>query len=129
MGAAHQFSQHHCGTADSGAERDHNDILHALGCPRVLFAKQGHPSIIFDAKTKTELLIFLTPHVAAEPDLLKPMGEDEMHGLRLVPSSVEPGVFQEHMNGMERGGFPQTQPVQPTSPVDSIEENNPTTQP
>jgi type II secretory pathway component GspD/PulD (secretin) len=56
------------------------------------------------AKTKTELLIFLTPHVAAEPDLLKPMGEDEMHGLRLVPNAVEPGVFQEHMRGMERGG-------------------------
>jgi general secretion pathway protein D len=59
------------------------------------------------SKTKTELLIFLTPHVAAEPDLLKPMGEDEMHGLRLVPSSVEPGVFQEHMRGMQRGSATQ----------------------
>jgi general secretion pathway protein D len=59
------------------------------------------------SKTKTELLIFLTPHVAAEPDLLKPMGEDEMRGLRLVPSSVEPGVFQEHMRGMERGAATQ----------------------
>ena len=29
-------------------------------------------------KTKTELLIFLTPHVAAEPELLKPMSQDEM---------------------------------------------------
>ena len=56
MGAAHQFSQHHCGAADSGAERDHYDILHSLGRPRVLFGKQGHPSIILDPKTKTKLL-------------------------------------------------------------------------
>ena len=56
------------------------------------------------AKTKTELLIFLTPHVAAEPDALKTMGEDEMKGLRLTPGAVQPGLFQEHMRGLERGG-------------------------
>jgi hypothetical protein len=56
MGAAHQFSQHHCGTADSGAQRDHNDILHTVDYPRVLFAKQGHPSIILYPNTKAELL-------------------------------------------------------------------------
>jgi general secretion pathway protein D len=60
-------------------------------------------------KTKTELLIFLTPHVAAEPDVLKPMGEDEMKGLRLVPGAVQPGVFQDHMKGMQRGNA-STQP-------------------
>src|SRR5579863_1606100 len=56
MSAAHQFSQHHCGTSDSSAERDHNNILHTLNCPGVLFAKQSHPSIVLDPKTKPKLL-------------------------------------------------------------------------
>jgi general secretion pathway protein D len=55
------------------------------------------------AKTKTELLIFLTPHVAAEPDALKPMSEDEIKGLKLTPGAVQPGLFQEHMKGLQRG--------------------------
>jgi len=59
------------------------------------------------SKTKTELLIFLTPHVASDPDALKGMGEDELHGLRLTPSAVEPGVFQEHMRGLRRGASSQ----------------------
>jgi general secretion pathway protein D len=56
------------------------------------------------AKQKTELLIFLTPHVAAEPDQLKPMSEDEIRGLHLTPGAVQPGLFQEHLHGMQRGG-------------------------
>ncbi|HEV2296158.1 MAG TPA: type II secretion system secretin GspD [Tepidisphaeraceae bacterium] len=54
-------------------------------------------------KSKTELLIFLTPHVALRPDELKTMGEDELDGSKLVPSSVYPGAFQEHMRGLQRG--------------------------
>jgi general secretion pathway protein D len=54
-------------------------------------------------KTKTELIIFLTPHVAIQPEDLKTMSEDEKGGLRAVPGAVEPGAFQEHMRGMERG--------------------------
>src|SRR5205823_9853112 len=33
-----------------------------------------------DSKTKTELLIFLTPHVAARTDVLPEMSEDEVNG-------------------------------------------------
>lgn len=69
-------------------------------------------------KTKTELLIFLTPHVAAQSGVLKPMSQDEMRGVKLVPNAVEPGAFQEHMRGMDRGGLT-TQPTpvpQPTEP-------------
>ncbi|HEX4053964.1 MAG TPA: type II secretion system secretin GspD [Tepidisphaeraceae bacterium] len=61
-------------------------------------------------KTKTELLIFLTPHVAQEPDRLKAISNDEMHGLRLTPNAVEPGVFQEHLRGLQRGSGPTSQP-------------------
>jgi len=42
-----------------------------------------------DNKSKTELLIFLTPHVAAQPDMLEQMSNDETQGTRLVPSAVE----------------------------------------
>ncbi len=61
------------------------------------------------SKQKTELLIFLTPHVAAEPDTLRPMTNDEMRGLRLTPNAVEPGIFQEQLRGMQRGNA-STQP-------------------
>ena len=82
-------------------------------------------------KTKTELLIFLTPHVAAQPDLLKPMSQDEMNGTKLTPGAVAPGVFSEHLRGMERGTLPDTRPAtQPTNPVLEIgPATTPTTQP
>jgi general secretion pathway protein D len=78
-------------------------------------------------KTKTELLIFLTPHVAADPSILKPMANDEMHGLRLTPNAVDPGVFQDHLRGLERGRNstnPSTMPssiyIPPPTKQDSI---------
>ena len=55
-------------------------------------------------KTKTELLFFLTPHVAKAPDRLAPMSQDELRGTKLTPNAVEPGMFDEHMRGLERGG-------------------------
>jgi general secretion pathway protein D len=73
-------------------------------------------------KTKTELLIFLTPHVAQQPQTLAPMTEDEMRGTRLTPRAVAPGVFDEHMRGMRRGDVPQTQPTtRPDEPVVQFE--------
>src|SRR5437588_11437091 len=65
-------------------------------------------------KTKTELLIFLTPHVAKEPEHLKGMSRDELNGTKLTPGAVEPGVFQEHMRGMQRGTTqPSTRDIRP----------------
>jgi general secretion pathway protein D len=83
------------------------------------------------AKTKTELLIFLTPHVAAQPDALKPMSQAEMNGTKLIPGAVAPGVFSEHLRGMERGTLPDTRPAtQPSNPVLEIgPATTPTTQP
>jgi general secretion pathway protein D len=54
-------------------------------------------------KTKTELLIFLTPHVASEPDYLKDMSKQEIEGSKLVPNAVDPNAFQEHKEGLQRG--------------------------
>jgi len=53
--------------------------------------------------TKTELLIFLTPHVAQEPGALEAMSEDELDGTEFVTDAVKPGAFDEHMKGMQRG--------------------------
>jgi len=62
-------------------------------------------------KSKTELLIFLTPHVAMAPESLTKMSQDEAKGLKLTPSAVQPGVMQEHIQGMARGSA--TQPSHP----------------
>jgi general secretion pathway protein D len=68
-------------------------------------------------KIKTELLVFLTPHVAKVPEDLKSMSESEKAGTKAVRDAVEPGMFDEHMKGMERGaaspGEPDTAPVAP----------------
>ena len=55
-------------------------------------------------KEKTELLIFLTPHVASSPALLGQMSKDETNGTKLTPHAVEPGAFEDHIRGMQRGG-------------------------
>ncbi len=62
-------------------------------------------------KTKRELLIFLTPHVASRPEYLSSMSRDEMRGTQLTPQAVTPGTFDDHMRGMNRGATqPSTQP-------------------
>ncbi len=72
-------------------------------------------------KSKTELLIFLTPHVAMESEQLHDMSKDEMSGVKITPKAVAPGTFEQHMEGMRRGAtttppepiyVPATQPIQ-----------------
>ncbi|HYG76468.1 MAG TPA: type II secretion system secretin GspD [Planctomycetota bacterium] len=55
-------------------------------------------------KAKTELLIFLTPHVAQDPSKLKEMSLEEEERLRLVPKAVRPGAYLEQKEGMGRKG-------------------------
>ena len=77
-------------------------------------------------KTKTELLIFLTPHVAQQPSTLKPMAEDELRGTKLTPQAVEPGTFDDHMRGLERGGAterPDPSPAPVRAPIRNNEES------
>ena len=64
-----------------------------------------------NTKTKTELLFFLTPHVAQIPESLRPMSSDELRGTKLTPNAIEPGTFQDQMRGMQRGGAPPTRPA------------------
>jgi general secretion pathway protein D len=73
-------------------------------------------------KTKTELLIFLTPHVALRPETLKAMSQDELKGTKLTPGAVEPGIFDDHIRGMQRGATT----ITPTDPATNL---TPTTRP
>jgi len=61
---------------------------------------------IVKTKVKTELLIFLTPHVATDPDNLPAMSEDEMAGSKSVRQGPQSRAFEEHMEGMRRGAAP-----------------------
>lgn len=72
-----------------------------------------------DKKSKTELLIFLTPHVAGDPDNLKEMSRQETEGTKLVPNAVDPNAFQEHKDGLQRGHNPD--PVIPAATTRPIE--------
>jgi len=56
------------------------------------------------SSAKTELLIFLTPHVAQQPAALQRISEAEKAGSQMIPDAVEPGTFDEHMEGLQRGG-------------------------
>ena len=62
-------------------------------------------------KVKTELLIFLTPHVAMMPAMLEQMSKEEKAGMVIVPKAVAPGIYQEHMEGLNRGGGARAQPA------------------
>ena len=56
-----------------------------------------------NTKTKTELLIFITPHVATAPEKLRKMSEEETDHTSIVGKAVYPGAFQEHLQGLEAG--------------------------
>lgn len=71
-------------------------------------------------KAKTELLIFLTPHVADSPDQIPGMSKEEVDGTKLLPKAIGPGVYDEHKQGMQRGDPAATQPA--TNPTSSSQE-------
>ncbi len=84
-----------------------------------------------EVKQKTELLIFLTPHVAKQPDELKQMTESEQSGTKIVQEAVDTGAYQNHLKGMKLGAS-----TRPTSglpmeenPVVTFDEDTAATQP
>ena len=72
-------------------------------------------------KVKTELLIFLTPHVAEEPDHLRKMSEEETAGSKAVRDATGVGALEEHLQGMRRGAT--TQPTK-LAPLPAGSRNN-----
>ena len=59
--------------------------------------------------SKTELLIFLTPHVAKDALALKAVSAREEKSAKIVPEAITPGAFKEHMRLM-RGEPPEEKP-------------------
>lgn len=53
-----------------------------------------------ESKVKTELLIFLTPHVATLPDVLRKRSQQELDGSTALESAISPGAMQDHLNQM-----------------------------
>ncbi len=54
--------------------------------------------------TKTELLIFLTPHVAAMPEMLTDISAGELEGVTITPKAIKPGAFDQYLKEMGRRG-------------------------
>jgi len=68
---------------------------------------------IIKTKAKTELLIFLTPHVAALPDQLKGMTEDEKAHSKEFNRPENKKTLDEQLKGMAAGAT--TMPADPTT--------------
>ncbi|MCE5327726.1 MAG: type II secretion system secretin GspD [Planctomycetaceae bacterium] len=69
-----------------------------------------------ERKSKTELLIFLTPHVAQQTQDLDAITNTEIKNTKILPSAVQGGAFDEHMRGMAEPVVPQPAPPQ-TAPL------------
>jgi general secretion pathway protein D len=84
-----------------------------------------------EEKVKTELLIFLTPHVALQPEELKAMTDSEKSGTKIVQDAVEPGAYQNHLKGMGLGAStrPTSGPAAVEDPVHIFDDDPPATQP
>ena len=54
--------------------------------------------------SKTELLIFLTPHVATGAEALAGISRREEQSAKIAPTAVKPGAFAEHMKAMRAAG-------------------------
>ena len=57
-------------------------------------------------KVKTELLLFITPHVVRRSTDLQKVSDDEKSGMQSIDSAAGEGKFQEHIKGMQRGAMP-----------------------
>lgn len=58
--------------------------------------------------SKTELLIFLTPHVASQPEMLTDISAGEVERSYVIPKAIEPGAFEKYLKDMEKRA-PQSQ--------------------
>ncbi len=73
----------------------------------ILFKRSIHE------KTKTELLIFLTPRVAQEPKVLTPISEAERVRSNLNTDADAASIFKKHMDAMQDNGTVTPKPPAP----------------
>jgi general secretion pathway protein D len=67
-----------------------------------------------DSKSKTELLIFLTPHVADQPEILKAISEAETKGQEIVKDAMQDNLYEKHLERMGTKGNIQPEHVTET---------------
>jgi general secretion pathway protein D len=84
-----------------------------------------------EVKQKTELLIFLTPHVALQPEELKAMTKSEQSGTKIVQDAVDTGAYKNHLHGMKLGAStrPASGPSAWDNPVHTFDDDSTTTKP
>ena len=58
---------------------------------------------IVKTKVKTELLIFLTPHVARHPDRLKRISDAQESEVEILEGAIGQSAYDKHLRGMRRG--------------------------
>ncbi|MEI7767287.1 MAG: secretin N-terminal domain-containing protein, partial [Phycisphaerae bacterium] len=68
-------------------------------------------------KEKTELLIFLTPLVARQPEHLQGITTEDLNRTKLVPNAISTETFNEHIQGMQRTAEPAATQPATTQPV------------
>ena len=71
-------------------------------------------------KVKTELLLFLTPHVAAAQEDLERISGEQLGSATLLEDAVAPGRFAEHIGGMKA-----TVGARDAEKVEEVEGENP----
>lgn len=65
-----------------------------------------------DSKSKTELLIFITPHVADQPEMLKKISEAEKQSQEIVKDAMKGELYDRHLErmGAENNVQPEPKP-------------------
>lgn len=53
-------------------------------------------------KSKTELLIFLTPHIATDGERLQEISDHERGSTRIIPGAIEDGAFERYLDNLDR---------------------------
>jgi len=62
------------------------------------------PSAGLTARRRLIFSSSLPPHVARVANELQGMSDEELTGVRQMKDAVAPGVFDEHMQGLQLGG-------------------------
>lgn len=64
-----------------------------------------------DSKSKTELLIFITPHVANQPGILKAISDAEEQSQEIVRNAMKGELYNKHLQRMGTEGNVQPEPT------------------
>ena len=70
-----------------------------------------------DTKSKTELLIFITPHVADQPEMLKAISDAEEQSQEIVKNAMKGELYDKHLKRMGKEANAQPAPTVESTPT------------